>query len=426
MRRLLLVAAVPFAVAVAWSAAAPPRSDAQDAPPRPAGPAGPEAGCVECHERLNPLLVKQWRESAHAKAPSAVGCAACHGSAHQTENDARNAQRPTPKVCGECHEKQVKQFSGGKHALAQVSVQAIPMLAGQPPAVRAMGCEACHSVGKAWPDGSVGRCDACHTRHAFSKEEARRPEACETCHMGEDHSQYEMWRSAKHGVIHHLDPTSGRAPACQTCHMQEGDHAVMTGWGFLGLRLPVPDEQWTKDTMTIVQAIGPWGRDEAGMKARVGAIAALKLARLDQPSFAEQRDKMLRVCAKCHSWSFGQQHLETADEVVRETTHLLAESVRVVEGLYADGILPKDPSQPRQLDLLLFYEAPTQIEQELYRMFLFHRQKAFQGAVHANADYMHWFGWAPMKSSAQRIRELAESMRREAAAAKAGGATPGK
>lgn len=28
-------------------------------------------------------------------------------------------------------------------------------------------------------------CDACHTRHLFSVAEARRPEACETCHMGQ-------------------------------------------------------------------------------------------------------------------------------------------------------------------------------------------------------------------------------------------------
>jgi hypothetical protein len=234
--------------------------------------------------------------------------------------------------------------------------------------------------------------------------------------MGEDHSQYEMWRSAKHGVIHHLQEGSGRAPVCQTCHFPKGDHAVMTGWGFLGLRLPVPDEQWTKDTMTIVQAVGPWGRDEEGMKARVGAIAALKLARLDQASFDAEREKMLDACKKCHASAFAKGHLENADQVIRETTHLMAEAVRVVEGLYADGILPKDPAGPKHPDLLLFYDSPTEIEQELYRMFLFHRQKAFQGAIHANPDYMHWYGWAPMKSSFQRIQALAAELRAKAAA----------
>ena len=32
----------------------------------------------------------------------------------------------------------------------------------------------------------------------------------------------------------------------------------------------------------IVKAIGPWGRDEEGMNARIGAIKALELARLDE------------------------------------------------------------------------------------------------------------------------------------------------
>lgn len=370
-----------------------------------------DSACITCHEKLHPGLVSQWRASKHAAAEKGATCETCHGSEHQGEGDAEKARHPTAKTCKKCHFKQVKQFASGKHALAEASVKAIPMLGGQPEAVQKMACMGCHRIGTRWEDGSVGRCDSCHTRHLFSVEEARSPEACETCHMGEDHSQYEMWSSSKHGVAHRHDPKSGRAPVCQTCHMDGGDHAVMTGWGFLGLRLPNPDEQWTNDTLTIVKAIGPWGRDEEGMAARVGAIEALKLARLDEESFQERRQAMVKICARCHTESYGREHLETADQVIRETTHLLAEAVRVVEKLYEDGILPQSADGPKHPDLLLFYDSPTEIEQELYRMFLFHRQKAFQGAIHANPDYMHWYGWAPMKSSMQRIQALAKEMR---------------
>ena len=152
------------------------------------------------------------------------------------------------------------------------------------------------------------------------------------------------------------------------------------------------------------------------MAARVGAIKALKLARLDEESFQALRTKMLDTCTTCHARSYAEGHLRRADEIIRETTHLLAKAVRVVEGLYADGILPTTKDGPKHPDLLLFYESPTEIEQELYRMFLFHRQKAFQGAVHANPDYMHWYGWAKMKSSMQRIKELAAQMRKTKAA----------
>lgn len=371
-----------------------------------------EVDCISCHEKLNPGLVSQWRDSKHSKAePKRVECQTCHGDEHRGMDDADKAKDATPKTCKKCHFKQVRSFNKGKHALAEASATAIPMTGQQPESVQKAACMGCHDIGKTWEDGSIGKCDSCHTRHLFSAEEARQPEACETCHMGEDHSQYEMWSSSKHGVIHHTDGGSGRAPVCQTCHMQDGDHAVMTGWGFLGLKLPVPDEQWTNDTLTVVKAIGPWGLDEAGMEQRIGAIKALKLARLDQESFDEQRAKMIKVCAKCHTESFGREHLENADQVIRETTHLMAEAVRVVEGLYADGILPRTPDGPKHPDLLLFYDSPTEIEQELYRMFLFHRQKAFQGAIHANPDYMHWYGWGPMKSSFQRIKEMAEEYR---------------
>jgi hypothetical protein len=148
------------------------------------------------------------------------------------------------------------------------------------------------------------------------------------------------------------------------------------------------------------------------MEARVGAIKALQLARLDEESFQKARTKMIAACAKCHSARFGKEHLELADQVIKETTHLMAKAVRIVEKLYTDKILPLTEDGPKHPDLLLFYESPTEIEQELYKMFLFHRQKAFQGAIHANPDYMHWYGWAPMKTSFQKIRKLDKELRK--------------
>ena len=52
-------------------------------------------------------------------------------------------------------------------------------------------------------------------------------------------------------------PASAAAPTCQTCHMPDGDHAVHTAWGFLAVRLPLPeDPQWKADQVTILQALG--------------------------------------------------------------------------------------------------------------------------------------------------------------------------
>ena len=56
------------------------------------------------------------------------------------------------------------------------------------------------SCGKPAAGFGVASCDACHTRHTFSKKEAQQPQACQTCHMGFDHPQWEMYSASKHGV----------------------------------------------------------------------------------------------------------------------------------------------------------------------------------------------------------------------------------
>lgn len=135
------------------------------------------------------------------------------------------------------------------------------------------GCGGCHKIGlkseqeikdlkKTSGGFGVASCDACHTRHTFSKKEAQQPQACQTCRMGFDHPQWEMYSASKHGVRALLRqngtlPPQTPAPTCQDCHMQGGHHAVDTAWGFLAVRLPLPeDKQWAADRVTILQALG--------------------------------------------------------------------------------------------------------------------------------------------------------------------------
>ena len=64
-------------------------------------------------------------------------------------------------------------------------------------------------------------------------------------------------------------------------------------------------------------------------------------------------------------------------------------------------------------DLLQYYDAKTKIEQELYLIMLEYRQRTFQGAFHASNDYMHWYGWAPLKTAVNTILEEEKRMRAE-------------
>lgn len=414
---LLLLAALALMTPVDWAHAAEPPSEGGDK-------------CIECHTKVTPNIVIDWKISQHSKED--VGCAACHGSDHGSASDVSKVSLPTPETCKECHEDQVEQFSKGKHALAWAAMKAMPTAHWQPMELMQgmKGCGGCHKIGLKSKDDianlkkeghgfGVASCDACHTRHTFSKKEAQQPEACQTCHMGFDHPQYEMYSSSKHGVRHGLKQKGiihgdSAAPTCQSCHMQNGDHEVMTPWGFLAVRLPLPeDKQWAADQATIMQALGVLD-PEGNPTPRLEVVKAAKVARLDQKSFDASREKLLSACSQCHSENFAKEELAKSDQLLRQADHVMAKAIRIVAGLYKDDVIPKPKNYSYKFpDLLTFHDAPTLVEQKLFVMFLKHRMRAFQGAFHSNPDYAFWYGWSELVRDLTEIKHLANQMRKE-------------
>jgi len=391
-------------------------------------PSDAATDCVSCHRKLTPGIVSDWEASRHRQ--QQVSCDACHGEEHTSERDAGKARIPTPDTCAACHEERVSEFKRGKHALGWTAMKAMPTTHWLPMALTEgmKGCGGCHKIGlkseeeirelrKESPAFGLASCDACHTRHTFSVLEARQPQACQTCHMGFDHPQWEMYSSSKHGVRALLKqagvlPASVAAPTCQTCHMPGGDHAVRTAWGFLAVRLPMPSEPgWAADRTTVLQGLGVLDPD-GKPTARLEAVRAADVARLSEEDWQKERARMLAVCGQCHSSAFARAELEKADRLIREGDRLLAEAIRIVAGLYRDGILRKPAHYAFPFpDLLAFHDAPTPIEQKLFVMHLEHRMRLFQGAFHANPDYALWYGWSEMKRDLTEIQAMAEELR---------------
>ncbi len=388
--------------------------------------------CVKCHQDQTPGVVADWKVSRHAQV--GVSCETCHGKEHKKATDADKAAIPTPQTCAQCHKERVDQFMAGKHAAAWAAMEAMPTIHMQPVELTEgmKGCGACHKIGakseadvakirEKNADYGMASCDACHTRHTFSAAEARDPQACRTCHMGFDHPQWEMYSGSKHGVRAQLKkdgvlPDTASAPTCQTCHMPDGNHEVRTAWGFLAVRLPLPedDPQWKADRITILQALGALDL-EGNPTPLVDVIKAADVARLDQASFDAERDKMVKVCTQCHSEQYATGELAKGDGVIRQADHLMAEAIRIVADLYKDGIIETPEGHAPFPMLLEFHDANTVIEQKLFVMFLEHRMRAFQGTFHANPDYALWYGWSEMVRDLAEIRELAEQMRHNAA-----------
>jgi hydroxylamine dehydrogenase len=235
------------------------------------------SGCVECHTTDSPALVMEWEHSLHAK--YGVGCIECH-TANEGEPDAWKHEGVyvsalvTPKDCGNCHSRELEEFSRSHHARAgeimasldNVLAERVCGLPGNN-ADAVNGCWQCHGsiikfvkdekgnvlregkenkpkidsdtwpnsgIGRLNPDGSRGSCHACHSRHAFQAKLSRSPENCGKCHMGPDHPQIEIYNESKHGIAFYanrdrmaLDKPGewvlGRdysaAPTCATCHI---------------------------------------------------------------------------------------------------------------------------------------------------------------------------------------------------------------
>lgn len=394
------------------------------------------AQCVDCHDKVTPKIVSDWKLSKHSQVE--VTCVACHSDQHQSASDVSKVKIPTPETCAQCHQTQVEQYKHGKHSKAWAAMMAMPTIHWQPMAMieGQKGCGGCHKIGEKPVDeiaklrqqGSefgAAACDSCHTRHTFSVEEAKSPQACETCHMGFDHPQWEMYSSSKHGVRTDLKQrgilqAGAAAPTCQTCHMQNGDHGVRTAWGFLAVRLPLPeDKQWAADRATILQALGVLDPD-GKPTSLVATVQAADVARLTQEDWQKERDKMLKTCNQCHSGNFAKEQLQAGDDMIRNADHLMAQAITIVAGLYKEGVLPQPKNYTYPFpNLLTFHDAPTVIEQKLFVMYLEHRMRTFQGTFHGSPDYALWYGWSEMQRDLIEIKELAAQMRRDHVTAQA-------
>ncbi len=395
-----------------------------------------KTSCVQCHEKIMPGQVADWRSSRHFEED--ITCSDCHGENHKSEKDANLVTLPDEHVCAECHEEQFDQFVKGKHNFGWSSLNAMAVTHVEPDELMegGGGCGGCHNMGiktdaqkkELREKGHRYRnnsCDECHTRHSFSKKEALDPRACQQCHMGYDHPQWEMWSSSKHGTrwFTRKDgylPESSAAPKCQDCHLPEGNHENRTAWGFLGVRLPLPeDPQWAADRVTILKALGVISPETGKPTKRYETIKALDFVRLTQESWEKEREKMIKTCNKCHSIYFASKQLEMGDSMMKKADRLMADAINMVAGLYTDGILIKPDNYLFAYPDFFYFmrtgggnlEQASHIEQVLFQMYMKHRMRTYQAFFHVNPDYAYWYGWAMMTKDHAEIRENAETMR---------------
>ncbi|NGZ06319.1 MAG: hydroxylamine oxidoreductase [Magnetococcales bacterium] len=319
--------------------------------------------CLECHDVITPGIVKDWRGSRHAQAREPVLCPACHGDDHQ------KMSLPTPQTCGTCHPQRLAQMEEEKkygfpsHALAMERAVDSKHFADKPKAEVA-SCLQCHSV--------ATKCDSCHTRHRFDAAEARRPEACITCHSGPPHPDDETFFASAHGQGYlkegkqwdwrkSLSKGNYPVPTCAYCHMKDGNHQVA---------------------------------DKAVWKFGIRQI---------NPESAEnqiKRKRWLELCADCHPAEVGPIFFRELDAERSLTWDKLYGVERLLKGLRGQGRLIPSAGErpPYPMDWLAklwprerigFYEGQASafynvsaIERDYFDVWYFTNLGAYKGMAH--------------------------------------------
>ncbi len=175
-------------------------------------------------------------------------------------------------------------------------MKAMPMVSHQPLTV----------VG---PEGFKG-CSGCHKMGEKSAEELKSPEfrygtgSCDSCH-----------------TRHSFSVNESRNPrACSTCHMGF-DHPQWEMW-----------ETSKHGTIWLIE-------EDTGRA----------------PKCQTERTKTEAICRNCHSAGYVTEQMAASDKIVRETDSMMAEGIRTVKGLYADGLLKKPDDWKYAPDMLQFY-----------------------------------------------------------------------
>jgi hypothetical protein len=205
-------------------------------------------------------------------------------------------------------------------------------------------------VGRHNPDGSKGACSACHTRHSFSIEIARKPYTCGECHTGPDVPAYKVYTTSKHGNIYSSTAddwdfksvpwTIGKdfsSPTCASCHISmlaNTDGEVVArrthrmsdrlSWRLFGVPYAHP-HPISPDLSTILN------KDNHQLAVAFDGTEASDF--LIKKKEQVQRKKNIQAgCLNCHSTSWVNGHwqrfensIQTTNTATRNATLLMTE-----------------------------------------------------------------------------------------------------
>jgi hypothetical protein len=211
-------------------------------------------------------------------------------------------------------------------------------------------------VGRVNLDGTLGSCAACHTRHQFSIEMARKPHTCKECHVGPDVPVAKVYEASKHGNIYAslnkewefkaVPWTVGQdftAPTCAACHVSllvdtEGKVVAQRShrmndrlpWRMFGLIYAHP-HPIDPDTTVIRNRNGqPLPTDFDG-----GFASKYLIGREEMDA---RRRNLQAVCLSCHGSSWVEGHWARFENTLAETNAKTLAATRIMTEIWSVGL----------------------------------------------------------------------------------------
>ena len=344
---------------------------------------------------------------------SVVGCAECHALNPKAHADTFEHNGydihlvVSPTDCRTCHAQEAEQYTRNIMSHAYDNLAANPLyqklelsITGSKtrnkdkivyeaanPATKAEACYYCHGtklkvigtetrdteaageldfpIIEGWPnqgvgrvnlDGSLGSCAACHTRHTFSIEMARKPYTCKECHVGPDVPAFKVYAASKHGNIYSamnkswdfnaVPWTIGKdftAPTCAACHISllvntdeevvsERSHQMNNRlpWRIFGLVYAHP-HPLNPDTTVI--------RNKNGLPLPAtldGEFAAEYL--IDEKERETRKKAMQAACLNCHDTSWVKGQWQRFENTIRETNGDIRLATDVMGDIWREGL----------------------------------------------------------------------------------------
>jgi hypothetical protein len=240
--------------------------------------------------------------------------------------------------------------------------------------------------GRINPDGSMGTCTICHTRHQFPIEMARKPDTCSECHKGPDVPAYPVYQVSKHGNQYAslnsawqftaVPWTVGKdfgAPTCAVCHVSlvvdESGEILAERTHQMNNRLP-----WRIFGLIYAHP-HPKSPDTTGIKNQAGLPLPTELTGepvagelIDRKEQEKRREVLQRVCLSCHGsgwvkghWTRFENTLRTTNEMTLAATKILltAWDKGAAKGLAQNDSIFNEAIERKWVEQWLFYANST-------------------------------------------------------------------